>query len=379
METVQTDRPGVRVRIVAGLASTTIAIAALLSACGDDPPTSVFTETGPMTSPRSLHNATLLADGRVLLAGGASGGDASTALVTAELYDPASRSFSPTGSMSVPRLGAASLRLSDGRVMMIGGEDTTGISVASVELYTPATGRWATTGAMGADRVNPTATELPDGRVLVVGGYQGNSSCCALASAEIYDPATGEFTATGAMATARRNHTATLLNDGRVLVAGGYNGSYLDAPELYDPATGSFTAAASMGTPRRFPTANLLVNGRVLVVGGFASGTEALASADLYEPRAGTFTPTGAMTTARGRHTATRLPNGKVLIAGGYDLVNALASAEVFDPESGRFSPTGSMKTPRWRHTETRLLNGDVLIAGGRDDAGPLASAELYR
>jgi hypothetical protein len=333
-----------------------------------------------MTSARSLHTANLLIEGKVLLAGGVgAGGSAASTLDSAELYDPGSRTFSATSSMSTPRLGAASVRLRNGHILMAGGEDASKVSVASVERYNPASGNWTLTGPMNADRVNPTATLLNNGKVLVVGGYQGNSDCCALASAELYDPTTDAFTYTGSMLTARRNHTATLLENGKVLIAGGYDGTYLDAPELYDPATGSFSATGSMGTARRYPSANLLFNGKVLIAGGYENGNSGiLASANLYTTTSGTFAGTGAMTTPRGRQTATLLSDGKVLLAGGYDGVNALASADLYDAVSGIFAATGSMSTPRWRHTETQLLDGDVLIAGGSNGVTAVASAEVY-
>lgn len=380
------SRPHVHIVAVAAFVLTVSVILTLastvfpLAAQAEDAAKGTFTTTGLMTSPRSLHTANLLADGRVLLAGGVgAGGSTSTTLDSAELYDPATRTFSATSSMSTPRLGAASVRLRDGRVFMAGGEDASKKSVASVELYNPSTGTWTLTSPMQADRVNPTATLLQNGKVLVVGGYQGNSECCALASAELYDPATGTFAPTGSLATARRNHTATLLEDGKVLIAGGYDGTYLDAPELYDPVAGTFSATGSMGTARRYPSATRLLNGKVLIAGGYQNGTDGLlATADLYTPQTGTFAATGSMLSPRGRQTATLLLNGKVLLAGGYDGVNALASAELYDMPTGTFVATGSMATPRWRHTETRLLNGDVLIAGGSDGTTAVASAELY-
>lgn len=343
-------------------------------------PTGSFAATGPMTSPRSMHTANLLDDGRVLIAGGVgAGGSSSTTLDSAELYDPVTRTFSATGSMATARLAAASVLLRDGRVFVAGGEDKDGISTAAVELYNPATGTWALTSPLAIDRVNATATLLKNGKVLIVGGYQGNSDCCAVASSELYDPATGTFTYTGPLATGRRNHTATLLDDGRVLVAGGYNGTYLDAPEIYDPATGTFSATGSMGTPRRYPTATLLLNGKVLVAGGYENGSSGLlGSADLYSAPSATFAATGSMVTPRGRQTATLLNNGKVLLAGGYDGANALAAAELYAPSTGSFSATGSLTIPRWRHSETRLRNGDVLIAGGSDGSTAVASADLY-
>ncbi|MCX7429647.1 MAG: hypothetical protein NTY17_01335 [Planctomycetia bacterium] len=345
-----------------------------------------FSATGEMTSARSLHTATLLSDGRVLLAGGAgAGGDSATVLSTAEIYSPGSRTFAATGSMSTPRLGAAAVRLADGRVLLVGGEGNDHLAMASAEVFDPATASWSLTAPMSTGRANPTATLLQDGTVLVVGGYSINSDYDPLASAEIYNPVTGTFSPTGSMAIARRNHTATLLANGRVLVAGGYNGinsttdgtGNVNAPEIYDPAKRTFSATADMTSARRYPTATMLPDGKVLIAGGYDDTNAVLLTADVYNPTAGTFAPTGSMLTARGRHTATDLKNGKVLIAGGYDTA-PIASAELYDIAKGTFSATGSMATARWRHAETRLLNGDVLITGGKNETTAVKTAELF-
>ncbi len=347
-----------------------------------------FAATGAMTSPRSLHTATLLLDGRVLLVGGAGAGeDSATFLRTAELYHPKKRKFVATQSMSTARLGAAAVRLRDGRVLVAGGEDSSNKAVNSVEIYNPRTGRWTRASSMNYARMNPTATLLNNGKVLIVGGYSVDSDCCALSSAELFDPKTNTFSTTGFMAVARRNHTATLLANGRVLIAGGYNGqdgntdgsSNVNAPEIYDPGKGTFDSTGDMSSARRYPTATLLLNNKVLIAGGYDDNNLAASSAEAYRPRIRAFEPTGSMLVPRGRHTATRLPNGKVLVAGGYDSSGTtIASAELYDPKTGQFSATGSMTIPRWRHTETRLLNGDVLIAGGSDGTTAVASAEIY-
>ena len=179
-------------------------------------------------------------------------------------------------------------------------------------------------GSHGADPwpgvTTVTATLLADGRVLVVGGGPDPD---VQASAELFDPSTGRWTATGSMSTARGGHTATLIRDGRVLVAGGYNGggggyATSSAAGLYDPGTGRWTATGSMGSGRQGHSATLLPDGRVLVAGGFSSAfTDKLSAAELYDPGTGRWTATGSMVTARGGHTATLLPDGRVLVAGG--------------------------------------------------------------
>jgi hypothetical protein len=250
---------------------------------------------------------------------------------------------------------------------------------------------------------------LADGRVLFAGGattllakYQGNyvpGADIVLASAELYDPITGQFSMTGSMTTARDGPTAILLSDGRVLIAGGNatpgNGwKPIASAELYNPMTGKFTATGTMTTARSGDTATLVPDGRVLIAGGFGSDGNVLASTELYDPQTGSFSPTGSMATVRLDHTATLLPDGRVLIAGGADApddglaANILASAELYDPKTGTFSPAGSMATARQLQTATLLLDGRVLIAGGADGSTPgpgmvtalaLPSAELYQ
>ncbi len=177
------------------------------------------------------------------------------------------------------------------------------------------------------------ATLLPNGKVLVEGG--SNDSNTSLASAELYDPASGTWAATGSLAHARNNHTATLLPNGNVLVAGGQGvGQYLASTELYDSASGTWTATGDLLTERGTHTATLLPNGQVLVAGGFDDTGTGSATAELYDPASGTWMATGSLVTSRGRHTATLLPNEKVLVAAGYSNVNdhgmAIASAELY-------------------------------------------------
>jgi hypothetical protein len=234
---------------------------------------------------------------------------------------------------------------------------------------------FAPTGSMTQPRYLHTLTLLGNGRVLVVGGSDMSDGVDNLASAEIYDPNTGQFTATGSMSAGRAEHTATLLTGvagDKVLVAGGYGGGTLPlaSAELYDVASGTFSPTGSMTTPRQRHTATLLDNGLVLIAGGLDDYSRVLASAELYDPRTGKFTPTGAMATPRMYHSATLLGDGRVLIAGGVgaDGTTALASAEIYDPATGRFTPTGSMKAARsGQHAawvQGSLIQGVAVVAG---------------
>ena len=260
-----------------------------------------------MHSPRESHTSTLLADGRVLITGGLTGpaanGSAGVTLAafrlvettanvlkTAEVYDPATGTFSTTGSMSSIRDQHTATLLDDGRVLVVGGGGEGYASVSSADLYDPATGTFSKTGSMKKGRWLQAATLLHDGRVLITGGRSPNDS--VYASAEIFDPATGRFSSTGTMDDGRQQHTATLLQDGRVLVAGGYwsdgqNWRVLSSTEVYDPATGTFSPTGSMGAPRDSHTATLLDDGRVLIAGGEDignSGGVSVESALLYQP-----------------------------------------------------------------------------------------------
>jgi hypothetical protein len=341
--------------------------------------------TGPFGEGRQIHTSTVLGNGRVLVAGGYTLGDGP--LASASLYDPATDTFSPTGSLTEARGEQSSTLLPDGRVLVAGGGIAgwvfPGTFLASAELYDPKTGTFEATGPLGTPREAHTATLLRDGRVLITGGVETPTQ--SLASAELYDPTTGTFSATGSMATARAWHTATLLADGRVLVVGGWpagwsSGFALSSAEIYDPRSGRFTATGSMAGARTFHAATLLVDGSVLVTGGQDTAAE-LASAEIYDPKAGTFTATGSMSVGREYQTATLLADGRVLVAGGggdYTNRRFLASAELFDPRTRTFSPTGSFTDARTNHMASLFAGGRVLVTGGYGADAPLASAELF-
>ena len=326
-----------------------------------------FTETGPMAEPRQSHTATLLSNGKVLVAGG---DNVSGVLTSAELYDPATGLWTATGAMAGRRVNHTATLLPNGKVLVAGGSsDGRGQgAIATAELYDPATGTWSPTAAMSTTRWFPTATRLPNGKVLVEGGYHQ----AYIKTAELYDPVTGAWTLTGSLSTADWPHTSVMLADGRVMVAGGWNGSYLPQADVYDSATGIWTLTGSMSTGRHSHTLTLLPDGKVLAAGGYNNSI--LSIAELYDPATGLWTGTSPMSAGRFTHTATLLPNGHVLVVGGQNL----SSAEEYNPTTGTWTATcPMMNRSSWIFTSTLLPNGKVLVAGGLGNNNQPV-AELY-
>jgi N-acetylneuraminic acid mutarotase len=330
-----------------------------------------------MIEARSSHTATLLPNGMVLVAGGGGSG-LDGLLASARLYDPADGSWSATGTMNEVRILHTATLLPDGRVLVTGGADRIGETsvntLASAELYDPETGSWTTTGSMVDARARHTATLLADGRVLVTGGSGSGSGTDSLASAELYDPATGSWSAAPAMIEARSEQTATRLPDGRVLVAGGNgsSGPQLASAEVYDPSTGSWTLTGEMATAVAGHSATLLPDGRVLALGGSLLNPDA--PAELYDPGTGSWAATADLNGQHVGGSATLLQDGTVLVAGG----GGSGGEELFDPATGAWTATASMLEERTDHTATLLDDGRVLVTGGVTPRGMLASAELY-
>jgi len=333
-----------------------------------------------MSDPRWAPAYALLAGGtRGLIAGGYSF-PTDRCVATADEFDPQTRRFVPcAGRLQVPRNFAQAAQTPDGHVLIAGGYNTILGSLDSAELYDPATRSFALLPSrMGAPRELFTATALLDGRVLLVGGFNTHRGRTQ-ATAEVYDLSTRTFTPTGSLATDRFGQDAVRLADGRVLVVGGthwfvgHPAAKLASAEIYDPATGRFgETRAPMHFPRDRPTATLLPNGTVLVAGGQNEAGEP-EQAEVFDPRTETFALLpGKMVAPRMAHAASRLPGGEVLLVGGWSVPLSATTRDVerYDPSSQTFTPAPAL--PEGAHDQALLVfpSGLVLIAGGKKAGG---------
>ena len=356
-------------------------------------PAGSWNPTGSIYFPLARAQTAVLPDGRVVQTGGYShnGGQHNT-----RVYDPATGTWSVSATMLQTRLGHSLATLGNGQVLGMAGQ-AYGQVLPTAELYDPATKKWRATGNLNVGRYDHATTVLRDGRVLVAGGWTRYATFNeSTPTAEIYDPATQTWTPTGALTVGRAGATASLLPDGRVLLAGGTPapGAAVPVAEIWDPATGVWSLAPSMATPRAYHTATTLADGKVLVVGGSAPASQSdghseeslvTATAEIYDPALGTWTSAGSLPTGpRTRHTATPLPGGRVLIAGGDGGAGAyLASTVIYDPaKASALQPQAAwslgepMSTTRSLHTATPLPNGNVLVAGGDETPSTLTNAE---
>jgi N-acetylneuraminic acid mutarotase len=334
-----------------------------------------WTNVANLGRERAGHSAVTLPNGKVLVSGGCVGWKN---LFTAEceIYDPAANTWTPTGAMSTPRSEHGLVVLQNGKVLAIGGfyqASDVEYYLETCEIYDPASGTWSATGPMAVDRTVFSSTLLQNGKVLVAGGLNKNPSGADvyLAGTEVYDPASGTWATAPDLAQSRTAHTATLLPNGKVLVVGGASGfTAIQAAEEYDPASNTWASAGSTASPHAGHTATLLQNGKVLIAAG-AAGLSIGSAAELYDPVARTWSATGGLVKARALHIAVLLDSGKVLAAGGGSgfsgdvLKNPMADAELYDPASGSWTATDPMPFTRSTFPACKLNDGRVLVTGG--------------
>lgn len=359
--------------------------------------TGVWSQADSLKAPRRAtlnalspdHSATLLPDGKVLVAGGSL---PPAPLNAVELYDPSSRTWGAAQSLTLARREHTATLLSNGKVLLTGGSDGRGLATNTAEVYDPSAGGSRTANDLSIPSRLHTATLLADGLVLIAGGEAENAltrtfgarvfersipTAVVLGRAELYDPTANRWRVTGSLARPRSAHTAVLLPNGKVLVAGGSDGRNLATAtaELFDPATGTWSATGSLNTARRLHTATLLPSGKVLVAGGEIAANTPTETVEIYDPATGAWTKAFRLRYVRYSHTATLLPNGQVLVTGGHDGSGAIRESETYDPAADSWTRSGDSNPPRSLHTATLLLNGQTLIVGG---AGAPNSAELF-
>ncbi len=329
-----------------------------------------FTQPGSgpsLPGPRAYHTTTTLPDGRMIIAGGQ---DVSTdTLNTSLIFDPNDLTFSTTAPLNVTRDKQTATLLPNGNVLITGGENVSTGTLSSCEIYNSTGSAWTVTASMNQAREYHTATILPNGNVLVVGGVENVNNY--LNSAEIYYSTSATWALTTSIpasltgnSTGLSQQTATLLQDGSVLITGGQNaGGHLSSAEIYDPTTQAWSTATSMPVPLVGQTATLLSNGNVLVAGG-DNGVGEQAGAYIYNPASNSWSITGSLTAARFDHNAVLLPNGGVLVSGGFTTVGAVGTLEIYDPYAGAWAAAGSI-TPKAAHTTNISLSGVVFDIGG--------------
>ena len=375
------DSKGVRRELSLTLTNDTLDV--MLDTTGLSFPVAVdpaWTAVTSMESRRRAHRAVRLASGKVLVAGG-------DFLSSAELYDPGLNTWSAAGTMSATRREFTLTVLASGKVLAAGAMADSGFSVSSADLYDPASNTWSAAAPMTSARQYHQATLLSTGKVLVTGGNAPggvSTPSITVQTAELYDSVTNTWSPAGFMSVGRTRHTATLLASGKVLLAGGETGAsgsspptYLSTAELYDPSSNTWSNAKEMKNTRSAHTASLLNDGRVLVAAGSWPWTT---TSEIYDATTNTWVSTKPLVTARDRHAAAVLPSGKVVVVGGLagGAGSELASTEVFDPVLGEWSSGGLLTVARIDPTATLLTTGAILVTGGGKDSSYYSSAEVF-
>ncbi len=342
--------------------------------------------TGTMTTTRAFHTADLLSTNKVLLAGGSYRSGTSVAFhSTTELYDPSTKTFAATGPMTAARGNHASVMLSDGKVLITGGQNSTGV-LQTAETYDPTSGSWtATAGAMTGPRQRHQMVSLGTSGVLVAGGQTASAP---LSTAELYSPSARTFTATNPMLWPRRDFTLAAIPGGKVLAANGWANIWpnvdLSQCELFEPLTGTWASTGASTVARSGAGAAVLKDGRVLVAGGYAVGlSNNVSTANIFSATTATWATTGSLSLRRMYPTLTTMNNGAVLAAGGIMGDGATpatyySTVELFTGSGFSTSSVPAMSVPRYAHTATLLPDGTVLVAGGNNAVGTLGAAELF-
>lgn len=366
-------------RFVKGTSAATVALMIMAASATFAGTSGTWSTTGSLNVPRFEHTATLLSNGEVLASGGL---NAAGYLSSAELYNPAAGKWSLTGSMNAPRSGHGAVLLPNGQVLVAGGINASlgqcG-TLASAELFNPATGTWTSTGNMTTGRYDFVLTTLANGEVLAAGGT--NCGGGGLTSAELYNPTTETWTATGSMTAGDEAPGAVLLQNGQVFLVGNLN--------IYNSTPGAWTATTSPPISANAPV-SLLSNGNVWVAGGSVQGDL------IFNPSTAQWTafapPPCATRSQNCQAAGALLKTGKILVAGGVTFVNAKpypteetnGIATLLDPSNLTWTQTGSLSTSRISESMTILPNGQALVAGGQTFSKkvghlvPIGSAELY-
>jgi N-acetylneuraminic acid mutarotase len=346
--------------------------------------------TASMPLARSGHTATLLNDSKVLAAGGCycEPGIGAVYYHQCTLYDPVTHVWSNTAGLQIARANHRAVLLSDGRVLVCGGaseiEGVYGI-LSSCEIYDPVSGTWSPATDMRKPRTGHTATLLQNGRVLVTGGYNDDDGY--LSECEVYDPETDLWIYGGWLNQPRWTHEAAGLDDGSVLIIGGYfedeeeEWEILTSCEIYDSDSGTCTLLEhELNAGRSGPVVTTLADGRVAVFGGYAGSGYFNQSCEIFDPESRSWTLHGDTIRNRTGFSVTLLPNGEVLIAGGDEEVYFQSFCELFNPQTGVYTYTDGMLQRRAGHTDTLLHDATVLVTGGYlADGTSVSTCEFYQ